>query len=75
MKNAFIGVDSLSPALGDGGFGGIDGVVSFIVERYGLEAILDILDIGAGPDSVVMEEFRSSLTRAICGFSLFYLGI
>lgn len=65
MQNALIRVNSLRPTLRDSGFGRINSVISLIVEGDSFEAILDILDIGAGSDFVVMEEFSPGLASAI----------
>lgn len=44
------------PAFGDVGRSGVDGVVAFVVEGDGFQAFFIFFDIGAGPDSIILEE-------------------
>ena len=54
--NASIAVDALGPSFDDHGFGGIDFVIALVIERHCLGSFLGVFDVGARPDSIVLEK-------------------
>jgi len=49
-------VDVGVPAFGDVGRRGVELIVPLVVEGDSLECIFGFLDMGAGPDSIILEE-------------------
>ena len=55
------------PTFGDVGRRGVERVVPLVVEGDGLESVFGFLDVGAGSDSIILEELRSAcLSLRIC---------
>ena len=56
IDSAGLAVNVGIPAFGDVGWGGVESVVSFIVERDCFEGIFCFFDMGAGSYAIISEE-------------------